>query len=290
MTGQTGQHTGTPGLVTDVVVERGDFRLEAKCAVAPGQTLGIIGPNGAGKSTLLGAIAGSMQLSTGHISLADRTLAAAGERSSEINLPAWQRRIGHLGQKPRLFPHLDAAENIAFGLRARGMRRRPARRIAAEWLERVGLPGRDQDRPTAFSGGQQQRIALARALACQSDLVLLDEPFAALDVTSAASLRDLVTTELARLQVPALMVTHDPEDLRVVATQMLELRAGTVVGHTDHTPAEPLMLQATATEHGTTLHTDSALPGVVPGEEVTVLIDPSEIQVTRRDSFSTDLN
>ncbi|MFT4232954.1 MAG: ATP-binding cassette domain-containing protein, partial [Leucobacter sp.] len=176
-----GAGSASAPLVFDAEVRRGDFRLHAAFEVEAGETVGVVGPNGAGKSTLLGAIAGVLHLSAGRIAIGDRALAAApgaaadagpgrdaapvggsdldpGSRARthrSVSLPRSQRGIGHLDQKPRLFPHLDAAENIAFGLRAAGMRRREARGVAAEWLERVGLAGRDRDRPAAFSGGQQ---------------------------------------------------------------------------------------------------------------------------------------
>ncbi|WBL19839.1 ABC transporter ATP-binding protein [Citricoccus sp. NR2] len=220
------------GLTADLEVRRGEFRLRAALTVAPGETLGVVGPNGAGKTTLLAAVAGTLDeragtTLTGSIAVGARELAA---------LPAWRRRVGYVEQKPRLFPHLDAADNISFGLRAHGMRRRPARALAAEWLERVGLPGRDRARASELSGGQQQRVALARALAHTPEVVLLDEAFAALDMDSAAGLRELVRDELARLQVPALMVTHDGDDLDALADRVLALDRGQVV---DRAPVAP---------------------------------------------------
>lgn len=300
------------GLEFDAEVRRGDFVLRAAFEVAQGETVGIVGPNGAGKSTVLGAISGTLPISAGRIGVRDRMLSRGGAQARDeigggagdaeggraLHLPRSERRIGHLDQKPRLFPHLDAAENVAFGLRARGVHRREARGRAVDWLARVGLEGRERDRPAAFSGGQQQRIALARALACDPDLVLLDEPFAALDVESADALRELVREELGRLGVPALMVTHDPVDLTAVADRVLVLEAGRVtqqgaVGEVLGAPTAGfatrlfgrLFFRGVATPQGTVLTSEIPLErlcGVetLPGGEVIVSIDPAAVRVS----------
>ncbi|WP_162903715.1 sulfate/molybdate ABC transporter ATP-binding protein [Leucobacter sp. wl10] len=308
MSGATAGEGARGGLSFDAEVRRGGFVLRVAFETAAGETLGIVGPNGAGKSTLLGAVAGALPIAAGRIAVGGRVLAAqpGGERGGRArSLPRSERRIGHLDQKPRLFPHLDAAENIAFGLRARGARRREARGIAAEWLARVGLPGRERDRPSAFSGGQQQRIALARALAGDPDLVLLDEPFAALDVSSASALRDLVRGELGRLGVPALMVTHDPADLAAVADRVLVLEHGraTQEGPVDEVLDEPaaafatrlfgrLLFRAVSTQRGTVLTSEVPLAewcGVAdlpPGGEAIVSIDPAAVRVRPADPGS----
>lgn len=254
------------GLDFAAEVRRGAFVMSAQLHVARGETLGVVGPNGAGKSTLLGAIAGTQVVSTGSVAVAGRALA---------DVPPWKRRIGYLEQKPRLFPHLDAADNISFGLRSRGVRRRAARAEAAQWLERMGLPGRDRDRPAAFSGGQQQRIALARALAAAPEVVLLDEPFAALDVTSAVALRELVREELDRLQVPALMVTHDPQDLAVLADRTVALDRGRVVESGVRDPARLGSLSTPAAR--TELHGVVQADGTVVVEEQSNLAAGTEV-------------
>lgn len=259
------------GLTADLEVRRGEFRLRAALAVAPGETLGVVGPNGAGKTTLLAAVAGTLDeragtTLTGSIAVGARELAA---------LPAWRRRVGYVEQKPRLFPHLDAADNISFGLRAHGMRRRPARALAAEWLERVGLPGRDRARASELSGGQQQRVALARALAHTPEVVLLDEAFAALDMDSAAGLRELVRDELARLQVPALMVTHDGDDLDALADRVLALDRGRLVesGVRDPAGLDSLSTPAARTELRGIVQAD----GTVVVEEQSNLVAGTEV-------------
>lgn len=323
------------GLDFDAEIRRGDFVLRAAFTVQAGEILGIVGPNGAGKSTVLGAIAGRLPLEAGRICVGGRVLSQADSptltgalatppaasarpptrprRAREgrtVLVPPALRRIGYLDQKPRLFPHLDAAENIAFGLRARGTGRRAARGIAAEWLQRVGLGGRDRDRPHAFSGGQQQRIALARALACEPELVLLDEPFAALDVSSTGTLRALAREHLARLGVPAVVVTHDPGDLTALANRVLVLEDGRVtqqgpVGEVLNAPTAAfatrlfgrLVLRARQTPEGTVLIADAPLAQLFGGEawqphdgsqvdwpaaagEVLVTIDPAAVRLS----------
>src|SRR5699024_6484033 len=143
-------------------------------------------------------------------------------------VPAERRRIGTLTQDPLLFPHLSAAENIAFGPRAAGVPARTARADAAAWLARVGLPGAGRRRPRQLSGGQQQRVALARALATRPDLLLLDEPLAALDVATAPQIRHLLADEVRRTGVTAVVVTHDLVDALVLADRVAVLAGGRI--------------------------------------------------------------
>ncbi|EYT52153.1 molybdenum ABC transporter ATP-binding protein [Leucobacter sp. UCD-THU] len=211
-----------------IEVARGDFRLDARFEVSPGEIVAVIGPNGAGKSTLLGAVAGTLPLSAGRVELGGRTLSRREPGSPTTLLPRSARRVGHLDQRARLFPHLDAAANIAFGPRSQRVPRTRAVRVAHDWLERVGLAGRGSAREDELSGGQQQRVAIARTLAADPGALLLDEPFAALDVSSAQDLRRLVADEIRRLGVPALLVTHDPVDLIALADRVLVLEGGRI--------------------------------------------------------------
>jgi molybdate transport system ATP-binding protein len=155
-------------------VVHGGFTLDLDLAVEPGRTLALLGPNGAGKSTALAALAG-LVISTGSITVGDRVL---------DDLPAEKRRIGYVFQDYLLFPHLSVLQNVAFG---------STRELALEWLDRIGIAELASKRPREISGGQAQRVALARALASQPELLLLDEPLAALD----AEVRDAVRQELA---------------------------------------------------------------------------------------------
>ena len=199
-----------------LAVTRGDFTLAVDLEVTPGRTLALLGPNGAGKSTVLGALTGTVD-STGAITLGDRRIDA---------LPVEQRRIGLVFQDYLLFPHLTVLENVAFGPRVLNFRN--PRDVAHSWLDRLGLAELASHRPPQLSGGQAQRVALARALAVEPDLLLLDEPLAALDV----EVRDAVRTELAQhlrsVDVPTIVVTHSFEDVVELAQDVVVLEGGRV--------------------------------------------------------------
>ncbi|QIK62501.1 ATP-binding cassette domain-containing protein [Leucobacter viscericola] len=216
------------GLDCAVQVQRGDFELNAAVRAAPGEVLAVIGANGSGKSTLLGAIAGTHPIANGSVRLGSRVLCSRGGQAPTVSLRRSARRVGFLDQRARLFPHLSARANIAFGPRAQGESRRTAEATAEEWLVRVGLSGRGDARSSQLSGGQQQRVAIARTLAADPALLLIDEPFAALDVTSSGELRELIATEARRMQIPVVLVSHDPIDLISLASRVVVLEAGAV--------------------------------------------------------------
>lgn len=207
-------------LDVDIRARVGGFTLEAAIAARAGEVLAVLGPNGSGKSTLLGAIAGHLPTVGGSITLNSRALNAASPE---------RRRIGLLGQRAMLFPHLTALENIAFGPRAQGVSRAEARDAAHEWLAEVGLTEFALRRPAQLSGGQQQRVALARALAAKPDALLLDEPFAALDVQTATQARRLIREQRDRIGIPIVLVTHDAMDAVVLASRIVVLNDGHVV-------------------------------------------------------------
>ena len=223
MTAPTAPRTGA--LDADVLVHRDDFTLQAAVQVPPGGRLAVLGPNGSGKSTLLSALAGLVALDGGRISLDEREL----ERAGGLRLRPEQRGVALLDQKPRLFPHLSVAQNIAFAPRARGVARGEARRIAIDWLDRLGLAGRGDERPHRLSGGQQQRVAIARALAAEPALVLLDEPFAALDAESAPAVRRMLSDQLSARGVSSILVTHDLADAWQLADDCMVLDHGRVL-------------------------------------------------------------
>jgi molybdate transport system ATP-binding protein len=158
------------------------------------------------------------------VRIGDRALDGAGRHVA----PA-ERRVGLLGQRALLFPHLSALENVAFGPRSQGVHRSDARGTARRWLERVGLGDLAARRPAALSGGQQQRVAIARAFAAAPDALLLDEPFAALDVQTGAQVRRIVAGFAKDAGIPILLVTHDPQDARELADRTVVLQAGRVV-------------------------------------------------------------
>jgi molybdate transport system ATP-binding protein len=169
-----------------VGVQLGTLDLDVAVDVAAGDVLALLGPNGAGKSTILRALAGLVPLDRGHITIDGIVV---DDPAADVFVEPEHRPIGVVFQDYLLFDHMSVLENVAYGLRARRTPKREARARAAEWLDRVGLAAYAQQRPHALSGGQAQRAALARALAVSPRLLLLDEPLAALDVGTRATVR-----------------------------------------------------------------------------------------------------
>lgn len=216
-------------LNAELLVHRGDFTLDAALQVGAGETLAILGPNGSGKSTLLAAIAGVLTPTRGTVDVSGRMLTGVGGVDTTIAVAPHLRKIGLLGQDPFLFPHLSALENIAFGRRSAGQSAALARENAAMWLDAVGLAGFGKRRPAELSGGQQQRVAIARALAANPDVLLLDEPMAALDVQNATMVRTLLRERLAAATLSTVVVTHDIVDAMVLADRVAIVDAGRIV-------------------------------------------------------------
>lgn len=222
------------GVSADIRVDRTGFRLEAVFEAAPGSCTAVMGPNGAGKSTLLHALAGfaGPEL-TGSIELVDssgrrRRLLGDGIRPPKLR----ERRVTLLEQSANLFPHLSVLDNAAFGLISAGVPKQRAHEQARQWLERVELSGCEQAKPSELSGGQQQRAAIARALAARTSLLLLDEPFAALDADAVPRLRGILARALADSGTTALIVTHDLDDALQLADACLVLEDGDIVERT----------------------------------------------------------
>jgi molybdate transport system ATP-binding protein len=214
-------------LHADLTVRYGSgFDLHARFDVQRGHTLALLGPNGAGKSTALRALAGLQPLAAGRIELGGRALDAPDERAF---VPPEHRSVGVVFQDYLLFAHMSALDNVAFGLRARGVPRRAAQQRARGWLRRVGLAEHERSRPRALSGGQAQRVALARALATEPELLLLDEPLAALDAGTRVHIRSELRHHLSDYPGACVLVTHDPLDAMVLADELLVLENGTVV-------------------------------------------------------------
>lgn len=205
---------------------RGTFTLDLDLSAAAGEIVVVLGPNGSGKTTLLRGVAGLVPIAHGRIELAGRVLDAP---SDGVWIEPERRRVGYVFQDYRLFPHLSVLENVAFGARYHGLTKRAAGTVAAGWLDRLGLAGFANRRPTALSGGQAQRVALARALAAQPDVLLLDEPLAALDATTRADIRATLNEHVAQFPGPVLIVTHDPIDALVLAHRVIVLEEGRVV-------------------------------------------------------------
>ncbi len=196
------------------------FKTEAKRTV-------IYGPSGAGKSLTLQAIAGLLKPDAGRIAFNGDALFDEG-----VNVAAKSRGFGYLFQDYALFPRLNVRQNIAFGLEKSGWLN-PSRKAANEavehWLHAFELDEVAAQRPHELSGGQRQRTALARALVNEPRALLLDEPFAALDPELRGRMRDELQTLLDRINIPMLMITHDPEDLSRFGEARLMLRGGVIV-------------------------------------------------------------
>ena len=201
------------------------FQLDLALSIPAGTTIALLGPNGAGKSTAVAALAGLRALDRGRIDLSG-TVLDDPERS--VFVPPEDRNVGVVFQDYLLFPNLTVLENVAFGLRSRGVPRDEARHRSAAWIDRLGLDGLEARKPTELSGGQAQRVALARALATEPDLLLLDEPLAALDVTTRAELRRTLAEHLRTFPGPRLLITHDPTEAFLLADEIHVIEHGSI--------------------------------------------------------------
>ena len=187
--------------------------------VPPGELLALLGPSGCGKTTLLRLIAGLIEPSQGKIEIRGRDV---------TRVPAHRRDVGLVFQNYALFPHMTVWQNVAFGLRMRGMPKADIRRIVDETLEVVQMARLGERLPTQLSGGQQQRVAVARALVLKPAVLLLDEPFAALD----KALRDQMQIELRNLQrrlnITSIFVTHDQDEALTISDRIAVMNAGRI--------------------------------------------------------------
>ena len=213
-------------LRADIGLTLGSFQLDVDVRVERGEVLAVLGPNGSGKTTMLRAIAGLVPIDTGTIRIDDTVLDDPGRA---IFVAAERRPVGVVFQQYLLFEHLTAVDNVAFGLRARGTARADARRRAHEWLEVVGLDRHAHARPRELSGGQAQRVALARALAVDPQILLLDEPLAALDAATRRHVRRDLRRHLELFDGVRILVTHDPVDAYALADRVAIFDHGRVV-------------------------------------------------------------
>ncbi|MFE5337947.1 sulfate/molybdate ABC transporter ATP-binding protein [Isoptericola sp. NPDC056573] len=195
--------------------------------VPEGRTLALLGPNGAGKSTALGLAAGTLRPHDGEIVLDGRPLVRAEAGRTRTWVPPHARQVALLAQEALLFPHLTVRQNVAFGPRSQGVRRRDADDAAGRWLEQIGLAHLADRPPSTLSGGQAQRVAVARALAAEPRLLLLDEPMAALDVDVTPALRQALKQLLA--DQTAIITTHDVLDALLLADEVAVVEGGRVV-------------------------------------------------------------
>ncbi|WP_199431354.1 sulfate/molybdate ABC transporter ATP-binding protein [Qaidamihabitans albus] len=282
-------------LHVDLALRRGRFALEVALDVPAGTVLAVLGPNGSGKSTLLGCLAGLLVPDHGTVTLGGRTLTSA----PRVHLPPHARGTGLLAQDPLLFPHLSVVDNVAFAPRSRGATTAAARAIGRRWLAEVDAAEFAGRRPGSLSGGQAQRVALARALAGEPDLLLLDEPLAALDVDAAPAIRGLLRRVLrtAGGNRATVLVTHDPLDALTLADRVAVLAAGRVVesGPTRDVlgaPRTPFtariaglnLVAGTATARGLRTASGRSIsglpaPDVVEGEPAVAVFAPGSVAV-----------
>jgi sulfate transport system ATP-binding protein len=211
---------------------------DVSLTIPSGTLTAILGPSGCGKSTMLRAIAGFERINAGRVLLGDRDITAT---------PLRERNIGFVFQNYALFPHLNVERNVGFALDVRKTPRETIRARVAELLELVQLPGYQKRLPHELSGGQRQRVALARALAANPALLLLDEPFAALDANVRRDLRTWLRDLHDAVPVTTLLVTHDAEEAMEIADSLVLLNAGHVEQSGSplelyHDPASPFVM------------------------------------------------
>jgi molybdate transport system ATP-binding protein len=212
-------------LQATVSTHLGTLHLQCDVAVDAGTTVAVLGPNGAGKTTLLRVIAGLVPIEEGHVALDGVVF---DDSVTGTHLTPEARRVGFVFQDHGLFPHLSVLDNVAFGLRARGLDRRVANARAGEWLERVDLASYASSRPSALSGGQSQRAALARVLVTDPQVLLLDEPLAAVDTSGRLELRRALREHLSNFAGVRLLITHDPLEAASLAERVVVLENGRV--------------------------------------------------------------
>jgi len=202
--------------VVDLTVQRGTRRVldGVSLSVQPGERLAVHGPSGCGKTTLLYAIAGLVDIERGAIRISDRDVTTT---------PAHQRDIGLVFQDNQLFPHFDVADNVSYSLRVRGTAKRERRNLAEEWLSRFGLTGLAHRRVTELSGGEAKRVALARTMAGQPRVVLLDEPLTGLDDHLHEQLLADIRSVFDRLGTTVVHVTHDRAEGAALCHRSMDL-------------------------------------------------------------------
>jgi len=270
----------------------GDLALDAGVRAAAGESVVLLGPNGAGKTSLLRSLAGLLPLSDGRVVLEDEVLE---DVANGVRVVPQRRRIGFVFQDYLLFPHMTALDNVAFGMSARGKGRAEAQAKAREWLERVGVAHRASARARELSGGEAQKVALARALATQPRMLLLDEPFAALDMGARAQLRRDLRRHLSSFDGVRLLVTHDPVEALMMADHLIVLENGKVVqeGSTDELRTRPRsayvarlvglnLYPARATPEGLELTSGATLMASgAPRGDVFATVDPRAVALYR---------
>jgi ABC-type Fe3+/spermidine/putrescine transport system ATPase subunit len=184
---------------------------ELNLEVQPGSLFALLGPSGCGKTTTLKMVAGLLEPTSGDIEF---------DHASVVRVPAERRRVAMVFQKPLLFPNMSIGDNVAFGLRMRGVERATIKRRVAEMLSLVHLPGVETRRPGELSGGQEQRVSLARSLVTEPDVLMLDEPLSQLDANLRIEMRDLIRHVQHELGITTIFVTHDQEEAVMLADRI----------------------------------------------------------------------
>jgi ABC-type sulfate/molybdate transport systems ATPase subunit len=282
-------------LAIDCTVALRSFRLELSARVER-ETLALVGPSGAGKTSALRAAAGLLRPGSGRITLGDRVWFDA---ATGIDRRPEERSVGYVFQEYALFPHLSVSDNVAFGGRTR----------ARELLERFSIAHLANTRPGSLSGGERQRVALARALARDPQVLLLDEPLAALDVQTRDTVRAELRSLLAELSLPTVLVTHDFEDAAALADRVGVLVDGRVLQ--SGAPSELVAAPASAfvaqfaganVVNGKARPSRGGLTAVTLGDgsvvfstdvargEVSVIVYPWDISVARKAASDSTLN
>ncbi len=261
-------------LQADVGVALGPLDLRVALAVEPGEVVAVLGPNGAGKTTLMRCLSGLLPIDEGRIEIGGTVV---DDPAADVFVTPEHRSVGVVFQDHLLFANLSALENVAFGLRARGVPRAEARARAAEWLERLGLADHAGHRPGALSGGQAQRVALGRALAIDPVLLLLDEPLAALDAGTRVEVRRDLRRQLSRPGTATVVITHDPVDAHALADRVIVVEAGRVSQQGDlaEITAHPRS-RYVAELVGTNLVTGEVNDGVLTTAAGTVVVLPGD--------------
>ena len=197
-------------LLVEIEKKLTDFTLKTSWSAENGKTTCLFGPSGSGKSITLQCIAGIARPDRGLIRSSQQLLF---DGNSKVCLPARKRNVGYVPQNYGLFPHMTVLENLRFGLRGDGC----GEKDILSLCERFGLGGKLLAYPSRLSGGEKQRVALARALLAKPEVLLLDEPFSAVDIPLRKLLRKEILSFLAPLEIPVILVTHDPDDRDVLA-------------------------------------------------------------------------
>lgn len=207
--------------LVDLQVVRPNFRVEVPfLGIEKGSIHVLQGPSGSGKSTVLLAVAGFENVEKGTVRVGGKDI---------THFYPEERGVGFVFQQNALFPHLTVLENVSFGLRVRGVSTAERNQKATQWLTRVGLKGLESRKVNQISGGEAQRVQLARALICGFPVLLLDEPFSSLDIELKIDLRKLVKELIKETGVAALLVTHDPEDISWLADQVSYMENGKII-------------------------------------------------------------